>query len=268
MDFLKKHYEKILLGVVLLGLAVAVGYLPIKITSEKQKLTDLSNARRSPKVAPLTNIDVTLPEMALKRMAAPALIDFSAPNKLFNPMPWQQTKDVPPKLIPGTKLGPVAAVVTNITPLYLRLTLDSITVSDAGPKYVIGVEKQAALNQRDRPKKQNYCRVGDKNDTFKLLEVKGPLDNPTNVIVELNDTGEKAAVAKDPAFKRVDGFTADLKYPPENKAWMGRRIGDSLPFNAESYKIVAITETEVILLAPNRKKWTITNSTPKILTPP
>src|SRR6185369_83468 len=197
MDFLKKHYEKILLGVVLLGLAVAVGFLPIKITSEKQKLNDLSNARRSPKVAPLTNLDLTVSEKALKRMAVPALVDFSAPNKLFNPMPWQQTKDTPPKLIPGTKLGPVAAVVTNITPLYLRLTLDSVTVSDAGPKYVIGVEKQAAANTRDRTKKQNYCRVGDKNETFKLLEVRGPQDNPTNVLVELNDTGEKASVAKD-----------------------------------------------------------------------
>src|SRR5258705_304317 len=69
MDLLKKHYEKILLGVVLLGLAVAVGFLPIKITSEKQKLTDLSNARRSPKVAPLTNLDLTMPEKELKGMA-------------------------------------------------------------------------------------------------------------------------------------------------------------------------------------------------------
>jgi hypothetical protein len=28
MDFLKKHYEKIILGVVLIGLAVAVAVLP------------------------------------------------------------------------------------------------------------------------------------------------------------------------------------------------------------------------------------------------
>ena len=43
MDFLKKHYEKVLLGVVLLGLAVAVAFLPFKIASEKQKLEDMRN---------------------------------------------------------------------------------------------------------------------------------------------------------------------------------------------------------------------------------
>jgi len=35
MDFIKKHYEKILLGVVLLGLAVAVVALPFYITSQR-----------------------------------------------------------------------------------------------------------------------------------------------------------------------------------------------------------------------------------------
>jgi hypothetical protein len=48
MDFLKKNYEKILLGVVLLGLAVAVGFLPFKIASEKQKLKDMSDSVLNP----------------------------------------------------------------------------------------------------------------------------------------------------------------------------------------------------------------------------
>ena len=43
MDFLKKHYEKVLLGVVLLGLAVAVAFLPFKIASDKQALEDKRN---------------------------------------------------------------------------------------------------------------------------------------------------------------------------------------------------------------------------------
>jgi len=257
MDFLKKHYEKLLLGIVLLLVAVAVGFLPIKINSEKQKLKDLSTQRRNPKVQPLTNLDMTLPDEALKLMATPKRYDLGPPNKLFNPMPWQQTRDNPPRLIPGVKVGPVAAVVTNITPLYLRLTLDSVTVSDSGTKYVIGVEKQAATNAKDRPKKQAYCKVGDKNETFKLIEVKGAPENPTNVVVELNDAGEHAVVAKDPPFKRVDGYMADLKYPPENKNWPARRVGSSLSFNGEDYKIVSITQNEVILLAPNKKKWTI-----------
>ena len=36
MEFIKKNYEKMLLGLVLLGLAVAVALLPFKIASERE----------------------------------------------------------------------------------------------------------------------------------------------------------------------------------------------------------------------------------------
>jgi hypothetical protein len=51
---------------------------------------------------------------------------------------------------------------------------------------------------------------------------------------------------------------ADLKYAPENKTWSDQRVGDSLGFNGEEYKIVAINENEVVLSAQsNSKKWTV-----------
>ena len=90
MDFLKKHYEKIILGVVLLGLAVAVAFIPFKVGSERKELEDkrLSLIPRS--VKPLTNLDLTVPETAIKRAAAPVALDFSSTHRLFNPMPWQK----------------------------------------------------------------------------------------------------------------------------------------------------------------------------------
>src|SRR3954465_10056451 len=105
MDFLKKHYEKLLLGLVLLGLMVAVGFLLMKIGSEKQKLEELANSLTHPKVQALTNLDLSIQEASLKRMSTPVALDLSGTNRLFNPMPWQQTRDVPPKLIPGNKVG-------------------------------------------------------------------------------------------------------------------------------------------------------------------
>src|SRR3974390_220798 len=126
MDFLKKHYEKLLLGIVLLGLAVAAAFLPIKINSERAMLDQKKSELTHPKVVPLTNLDLTGPEDALKLMATPALINFSEPNKLFNPMPWQKAPDG--RLIRADRVGPSALSVTNITPLYLKLTLDSVTV--------------------------------------------------------------------------------------------------------------------------------------------
>jgi hypothetical protein len=260
MDFLKKHYEKVLLGVVLIGLAVAVAVLPFFISSEHQKLRDVTSVVLNPKVTPLTNLDLSGPEQALKRIATPAVVDFGQPNRLFNPMPWQKAADG--KLIAGTRVGPTSLVVTNISPLYLRLTLDKVDlgIPDSGPKYVIGIEKQAAATPGQRSKKQTYCTLKppSKNETFTMVDVKGKPEDPAQIIVELKDTGEKAVITKDQPFKRVDGYTADLHYDLEKKRWTARRVGSQISFNGEDYTIVAINQNEVVLSAKvNGKKWTI-----------
>jgi hypothetical protein len=60
MDFLKKHYEKILLGVVLLGLVTAAVLLPFMIMSDRENLevTRMGIINRVPK--PLEPLDLTL----------------------------------------------------------------------------------------------------------------------------------------------------------------------------------------------------------------
>lgn len=260
MDFLKKHYEKVLLGVVLVGLAVAVAVLPFFISSEKTKLADMKSAVLHPKVKPLTNLNLTMPDEALKRVASPAVINFGPPNRLFNPMPWQKASDG--HLIASESVGPQRIIVTNITPLYLVLTFDSVSPSDAGPKYVIGIEKQAAPLPSHRTKRQSLCSTNPptKNETFTMLEVKGKPDDPSQIVVELNDTGEKAVITKDKPFERVDGYMADLYYDLEKKPWTHRRVNSQPPlsFNGEDYNIVAINKNEVVLSAKqNGKKWAI-----------
>jgi hypothetical protein len=213
-----------------------------------------------PKVKELTNLDLSLPDAVLKRMAAPALVDFSAPNKLFNPMPWQKAADGHLIKVDATNVGPNAVTITKMTPLYLKLSLDSVTLLEAGPRYVIGIEKEAAPNLRDRPKTQKYCSLNTKNETFTLRDVKTPADNPTNVtvVLELNDTKQRAVVSREQPFRRIDGYVVDLKYGPENKTWTNKRIGAPLSFNGQDYNIVAINENEVVLSAKsNQKNWTV-----------
>jgi hypothetical protein len=258
MEFLKKHYEKVLLGVVLIGLAVAVAVLPFFMSSENQKLTDMKSAVLNPKVKPLTNFDMTIPDQALKRLASPAVIDFGPPNRLFNPMPWQKASDG--RLLLRASVGPQRITVTNITPLYLELTLDSVTPSDSGPKYVIGIEKQADPIPSHRNKRQSLCSTNPptKNDTFTMMEVKGKPDEPSQIVVQLNDTGDKAVITKEQPFRRVDGYMADLYYDLEKKPWPHRRVGAPLSFNGEEYNIVAINQNEVVLSAKqNGKKWAV-----------
>jgi hypothetical protein len=259
MDFLKKNYEKVLLGVVLLGLAVAVAFLPFKVASEKQTLEDMRSRLTHLKVKPLTNLDLTLPDTVLKRAATPAMIDFSAPNKLFNPMPWQKAVDGRLIKVDATNIGPYAVTITKMVPLYLKLTLNDVTTMESGVGCKIGIDNEAAPNLRDR-KKEKYCKLGDKNETFVVRDIKVAPDSPTNatLVLELNDTAQRVTLTRDQPFRRIDGYVVDLKYAPEAKTWTNRRVGSSLSFNGEDYNIVAITENEVVLSAKsNQKKWTI-----------
>ena len=271
MDFVKKHYEKILLGFVLLGLVGALVFLPFMIASDQQKLKDMSYGVVHPKAAPLPGLDLTRETNVLGRLQSPYKLDFSTTNKLFNSVPWQKTPDG--RLIKNAAGNEVSLVaVTKITPLYLILTLDSIETNSLATnefvaRYVISMERQASALPAQRGKRQHYAsvgeKVGEKNDAFIIREVSGSLANPgmLKLILQLTDTGEKVTLSKDKPFRRTDGYSVDLKYDPEGKKWQGQRKDADLRFAGDDNIIVAINQDSVILRArSNDKKTTLTYS--------
>ena len=273
MDFVKKHYEKILLSVVLLGLVGALVFLPFLIISDQDTQRRMKEGIISVKVAPLPALDFTRETNVSARLQSPCKLDFSTTNKLFNPVPWQKTPDGRLiKIASGNEVGVGAAVVTKITPLCLILTLDSIETNSIATnefvaRYVISMERQAAALPAQRGKRQHYAsvgeKVGEKNDAFTIREVSGSLADPgtLKLILQLTDTGEKAALSKDKPFRRTDGYSADLKYDPEGKKWQGQRKDADLKFAGDDNIIVAINQDTVILLArSNQKKTTLTYS--------
>jgi hypothetical protein len=261
MDFVKKHYEKILLSVVLLGLMGVLVFMLYLIPSDRQRLADIRLSIISHAVKPLDPLDLTRETNVSARLQSPYKLDFSTTNKLFNPVPWQRKADG--TLIKGSQAGPTAAVVTKITPLCLILTLDSIETNEFGARYVISMERQAAVLPAQRGKRQHYASVGEKNETFTIADVNGSPGNPAQLklILQLTDTGERATLSKDNPFRRTDGYAADLKYDLEGKKWQGQRIGADLKFAGDDNIIVAINQDTVILLArSNQKKTTLTYS--------
>ena len=261
MDFVKKHYEKILLSVVLLGLMGVLVFMLYLIPSDRQRLADIRLSIISHAVKPLDPLDLTRETNVSARLQSPYKLDFSTTNKLFNPVPWQRKADG--MLIKGSQAGPTAAVVTKITPLCLILTLDSIETNEFGARYVISMERQAAVLPAQRGKRQHYASVGEKNETFTIADVNGSPGNPAQLklILQLTDTGERATLSKDKPFRRTDGYSADLKYDLEGKKWQGQRIGADLKFAGDDNIIVAINQDTVILLArSNQKKTTLTYS--------
>jgi len=257
MDFIKKNYEKILLSVVLVGLVGALVFMAFVIPNEQEKVREIGEGIISVRVEKLTNLDLTEQSNVVERLQSPYQLDWDTTNKLFNPVGWQKKMDG--SLIKATGTSPQAAVVTGITPLYMTLTLDSVETNEFGARYVISVERQAAAYPAMRRKQQRYVSMDDsKKDVFTLVQVKGPPENPDNLVLKLADTGQTNNVSKDKPFRRVDGYTADLKYDLENRSWSGQRIGNHLRFAGDDYTVVDINSNEVVLSAQsNQKKWTL-----------
>jgi hypothetical protein len=254
MQFLKKHYEKILLGIVLAGLIGVLVFMLFYIQADKQAMDDASNSLIHPSVKPLPDLDMKTNEAAMTRLQSPFILDFETGNKVFNPFEWQKTLDNQ-MVKKATHIGAQMAVVTNIAPLYLVLTLDSVA-TNVGNRYVIGVEKQAAATPAKRRKQQRYVSVGDKNDTFALLEVKGAPENPDALIVKILDTGEAVTITRDKPFRRVDAYTADFRYDPEKRAFHGCRIGTKVTFDGTDYLVVEVNQNELVLADQSNQKKT------------
>jgi hypothetical protein len=266
MELLKKHYEKVLLGVVLLGLVVSAAFLPLMISGERQTLRDMAEAELTRKPGELPPLDVRPTEQLLTRLQSKLNLDFSTSHKLFNPVVWKrkpQPDNTPIKAQKGN-VGVEAIVVTKTSPLYLNITLDSVATTDSGARYTIGVEREAAATAAARRKRAYLASPTVKSDGgFTIVEVKGPPDNPSEVVLELTDSGERAVVTKEQPFKRVDGYMADLKYDPESRRWPNLRTGAGgipgtapITIEGESYIVVAINKNEVVLSAKSNNKKT------------
>jgi hypothetical protein len=255
MQFLKKHYEKILLGIVLAGMVGVLVFMLFYIAADRQAMDEIAKGIINTPVKPLPDLDQKTNNAAMARFQSEYILDLESGNKLFNPFEWIKTQDG--RMIKKATNLVQVAVVTNITPLYLVLTLESVATNDLGVRYVIGVEKQAEKNPAKRHKQQRFVSVGDKaNDTFALLEVKGAPENPDSLAVKLVDSGETVAITRSQPFRRVDGYTVDFRYDLEKKVFQRRRVGDKVSFGGTDYLVFEINQNELILSDQSNQKKT------------
>jgi hypothetical protein len=263
MELLKKHYEKILLGFVLVGLTVGAASLPLMISAERQ--ADEAKTGELIKTPPreLEKIDLKSAEDSIARANRGLTLDLATSNRVFNSMPWQKLPDGQVrKVIPGNT-GPEAVTITKLTPLHTRITLDTVSTSDSGSRYLIGVEKEAAPLPANRRKRQTSAMLNQKTESFVIREVRGDPANPSELILELTDTNERVSLTRDKPFLREDGYMADLRYEPERKTWTAVRTGAGaagtppLVIEGESYIVVAINKSEVVLSAKSNNKKTV-----------
>ena len=187
MDFLKKHYEKVLLGVMLAAMIGVLVFMVFYIAADKDAMNNERNSLLTRPAHALTNLDTTVLDGAMLRSKSPFDLDLESTNKLLNPMEWQKALDGT-LIMAAKKTGLLVAVVTNIAPLYLILSLDSVTTNEIGATYVVLLEKQAAAAPALRRPMRHYLSKDDKpnpKDPVVLLAVKGPPENPEALNLKL-----------------------------------------------------------------------------------
>ena|SRR5438874_5203980 len=258
METLKNHYEKIVLSLVLIGLAAAVWFLYQASATEEESISKWTTEVEHRKVKPVPPVDLSGNQAILKTAQNPPALVLAGGHNVFNPVKWQRKPDgTVLKIQTGKEVGPEAMVISRMTPLYIIISLDRV----AAGGYFMGLTRENAEKAPFRKKFSKFVTLNSPastNDFFTLREVKGSPEDPTELIVELADTKERVSVAKGKDFKRPAGFEVDLRYPVENKDFKNLRVGSNLTVAGDQYNIVAISENEVVLSARlNDKKYTI-----------
>lgn len=251
MDFLKRHYEKILLSVVLLGLAVAAAIIPMRIRNNAVV------PPKPPNPGEWTNVDVSTNLAILQAAQNAPRLSLSLPNhRLLNPVTWKRQPDG--RLYPiREEPGPANLVVTKINPLYLRLEFKGLLGTGQPPRYQVVITQEADPKRGGRNPSTKLLALNDRiEDVLTAREIQGPADNPTALVVYLAGGNERVVLEKDKEFRRLAGYAADLKYQVDGRAFADVREGDSLDLSQKKYKVMAITENEVTVTDDKGKPTT------------
>ncbi|HKS38664.1 MAG TPA: hypothetical protein VJW76_15835 [Verrucomicrobiae bacterium] len=257
MEFLKNNYEKVILSVVLLGLAVAAALLPIWVSNEKRALEGIENQIITQRPKELKPLDLSTNEAALQLIQKPPALALVGEHNLFNPVRWQRRLDGSLFSIrTGKEFGPGALTITEISPLHTKIEFEGVSGTAENPQYRFKITREAERRAARRiPIIRSVSAVGNKNDIFILRDLK-PKESPAEFLLEMLENKENITVTKEKPYVTVAGHLADLKYDPDKLNFANKRVGDSLPFAGDTNKIVAITETNVTVAATSNTKRT------------
>jgi hypothetical protein len=253
MEFLKAHYEKIILSIVLLGLAAAAALMPMKVAEERDKEEARKTSIVNPRVTEMPPVPLTNEAVVIARTEQPERLKLSGEHNLFNPVRWQKGPDG--GIYKATEAGPNALQITEITPLHLQVKFEEVIPEPNGVRYRVSVlNEQHRANGRPTPRDAG---VGEKNNMFTIEKVIGNEDNPAGLQLVLAGEKEPIQITREKGYDRVVGYSADLRHPLEKKEWKNLKPKDELTFGGETYNIVAITQNEVVLSAKSNKKQTV-----------
>ena len=260
MEQLKEHYEKAILGLAMLAL-VYVAYGVLTDNSE-EAIAEQVQARERPDdkdKKPMPQMVMTDYHATLARLEKDEPLNLSNPHNLFNPVQWRVTRQgTTLKVELGNEIGAGAIELIETRPLYLKIEYRGTTGTAQNTRYRFAVTREAAEIKKKRLRMTTSAQLNDKDtrDLFTMIKIVGDPADPTAFELQLANNAGNITVEKGKLFQRIDGYTATLKYAPDNKTYANKRVRDKLFFADDGHNIVAIGKREVVLSTASTSKRT------------
>lgn len=237
MDFLKKHYEKFILGAILLGLAVAAAALPMAVGELRERLTT-TDVQPTAKAGYLP-LNLTTQEMAVARLKVPPKVKIVTDNLTFNPVLWVTMPNGQLKKITPGERGPDALKILRRVEVPFSIEFARVAATSYQFLIATNVSASGKIEKADRYVSN---RIGERppGSFFVLKAINGKPEDPDSFVLELNDTKQVITVVKGIPYRRIQEYSVDLRYEPENKTFRDQREGGILLFENDAYKVLAI----------------------------
>ncbi|MBM3877304.1 MAG: hypothetical protein FJ386_11360 [Verrucomicrobia bacterium] len=262
MEFLKRHYEKLILTVVLAGLLGAAGWLLWQV---KQVGIEVDKAVDAPDNKAEVENQQKYNDIIVK-LKTPAPLDLDKLHHVFNPWTWYlRTNDQ--QIVRGSDIGPRKLQISKHTPLHLVVDAKASTTTDR-TNITLYFTREYHTNANLRtaiPRSTQTGGTAKLDDTLRALlkEATGFNTPELQFVVDIHMTNEPPVldykITPGNPYKRIMGYAIDLAYPLEPLPAIpaNRRVGDTITFGGESYKIIAIKDTEFIVESVSTEKRTI-----------
>ena len=208
---------------------------------------------------PMPQMVMTDYHATLARLEKAETLNLSNPHNLFNPVQWRVTRQgTTLKVELGNEIGAGAIELIETRPLYLKIEYRGTTGPAGNIRYRFAVTREAAETKKKRLRMTTTAQLNDKDtrDMFTLIKIVGAPADPTAFELQLADNAGNVTVEKGKLFQRIDGYTATLKYAPDNKTYANKRVRDKLFFADDGHNIVAIGKREVVLSTASTSKRT------------
>ncbi len=267
----KAHYEKVILGAVLLALATTAVWQFLDVRAVRAELSKETavHGRGGEKAK---SIDFTNQNELLRMAKQPVPFDLSKGHYVFNPGLWKQYSNSVSNILiqvkSGKEFGIGALYITNITPLQLRLTV-KVSGTEERPNYSIQAVDDWPFPMM--PRFQRSLIVG--STPVKIVDQPGVPTNAVSVILHgvkgdfdsqqmtfdlqlrysgpLGGVTNRVRLLQNQTQNYLRGYTASMVYMPANRSelnlpFLKRRVGTSIEIDGELYTIIDMTENKVI----------------------